>query len=63
MEDWGTFDKITKTSILNSTGTKLIKQKPIKKIIEEYHDPLKEKEKERKVKDKSELKTNLDIIL
>ena len=62
MEDWGTFDKITKTSILNSTGTKLIKQKPIKKIIEEYHDPLKEKEKS-KIKDKSPLETKLDIIL
>lgn len=60
MEDWGTFDKITKISILNSTGTKLIKMKPIKKIIEEYHDPLKEKEKS---KDKTPLETKLDIIL
>jgi len=41
MEDWRTFDKITKISILNSTGTKLIKMKPIKKIIEEYKEDIK----------------------
>jgi hypothetical protein len=38
MDDWDSFDNNIKKSILESTGVKLIKIKPIKKIIEDYLD-------------------------